>query len=218
MIANQVFDARVHGIQFWGNWQWEAKECADLLFAHNHVRNGGGGAIWGTGARRVVMTGNIVDGASDVGLDLEWCDDSVITGNTVRNCVNAGIALFFGCRNVTISGNTILNDHPISEEEAGKDWWVRSGIWLTPPNRETYKQDHGHRNVTIVANTIDCADGARRDMWIGSEARNVVISDNAVAGRGILYGGHHAVHPQRLAEVAQPVRLHDRPTPDEPKF
>jgi hypothetical protein len=70
-LNNTVINARVHGIQFWGNWKFESKMMHDLLIANNYVKNGGGGAIWGTGATRVILTGNIVDGAHDVGLDLE---------------------------------------------------------------------------------------------------------------------------------------------------
>jgi len=78
-----------------------------------------GSCIWGTGAKRVVMNGNIADGAADVALDLEWCDDSVITGNTVRNFRNAGISLFYSCERIAITGNTVLNDWvPAKEEQA----------------------------------------------------------------------------------------------------
>jgi parallel beta-helix repeat protein len=218
VLGNTVIDARVHGIQFWGNWKWSSKEIQDLIIANNYVKNGGGGPIWGTGATRVIITGNVIDGAHDVGLDLEWCDDSVISGNTVRNCQNAGISLFFMCKRVAITGNTVINDNEITAEEAKKSWYVRSGIWLTPPNRETFKQDTGHEDISIVGNVIRSAKGARRGMWIGAEVKNVTIESNVISGPGILYGGHHAVQPVQLAEVKQPIVLDDKPTPDEPKF
>ena len=218
VLGNTVVDARLHGIQFWGNWQWQTLASEDLIFANNYVKNGGGVAIWGAGGRRVVMSGNIVDGANDVGLDLEWCQDSVITGNSVRNCENGGISLFYACKRITISGNTVANDREIRDPEA--TWFVRAGIWLTPPNRETYKDDHGHEDVTIVGNTIFSAPAKapRRGMWIGAEARNILIQGNAISGPGIFYGGHHKVTPQALAPVAQPVTLTDVPTPDKPAF
>ncbi|MBN2296270.1 MAG: right-handed parallel beta-helix repeat-containing protein [Pirellulales bacterium] len=180
VLGNTVVDARIHGIQFWGNWKFERKDSSDLIFANNYVKNGGSGAIWGTGATRIVMSGNIVDGAEDVGLDLEWCEDSVITGNTVRNCKNAGISLFFSCQRISITGNTVINDHAIADEDAKKDWWVRSGIWLTYPNRGTFKNDNGHRDVTIVGNTIWSAEGRRRAMWIGRESKNITIDKNTI--------------------------------------
>lgn len=238
VLGNSVVNARVHGIQFWGNWRWESIQSEDLLFAHNYVKDGGGGPIWGAGARRVVMTGNIVDGARDVGLDLEWCEDSVITGNTVRRCRNAGISLFYACKRVSITGNTVVNDAVPTEEEQAKivavrdgdlpeaeevrrlPWYVRSGIWLTPPNREEFKGDGGHEQITIVGNTVhSAADGwPRRDVWIGSEAKNVRIEGNALSGSGILYGGHHKVYPQALVPVEQPAVLDAKPTADAPRF
>ena len=218
ILNNTVIDARVHGIQFWGNWKHEQKVTRDLIIANNYVKNGGGGAIWGTGATRVVMTGNIVDGAHDVGLDLEWCDDSVISGNTVRNCQNAGISLFYMCTRVSITGNTVVNDNEITEDEAKKEWYVRSGIWLTSPNREKFKGDTGHEDISIVGNVIRSAEGVRRGMWIGSEVKNVQIESNVISGPGVFYGGHHAVNPLRLAELTQPILLDDEPTPDKPKF
>ena len=68
---NTVRNAKVHGIQFWGNWQFEKMDSADLVFSDNYIFNGGAGAIWGTGAKRVIMADNIIDGASDIGLDLD---------------------------------------------------------------------------------------------------------------------------------------------------
>ena len=218
ILNNTVIDARVHGIQFWGNWKHEQKVIRDLIIANNYVRNGGGGAIWGTGATRVIMTGNIIDGAHDVGLDLEWCDDSVITGNTVRNCQNAGISLFYMCKRVAIIGNTIINDNQITEDEAKKEWYVRSGIWLTSPNRETFKGDTGHEDICITGNVIRSAKGARRGIWIGSEVKNVKIESNLILGAGVFYGGHHAVNPMQLTEFTQPILFNNEPTPDKPKF
>jgi parallel beta-helix repeat protein len=193
VLDNTVVEARIHGIQFWGNWRWETQAISDVTITGNYLKNAGGGPIWGTGATRVVLANNIVDGAKDVGLDLEWCSDSVITGNTARNCANAGISLFFACRRISITGNTVMNDAPIADPKAS--WWVRSGIWLTYPNTETFKGDAGHRDVTIVGNTIYCAPGERRAMWIGSGSENITIADNTLHGGEIWQGGAHKVDP-----------------------
>ena len=216
---NRVINTRRHGIQFWGNWEWKNKAMADIVLVGNYVKNGGGGPIWGTGATRVVMANNVIDGAEDIGLDLEWCDDSVITGNTVRNCRNAGIALLYACKRISITGNTVHNDRAIEGKES---WWVRSGIQLSYPNRKVYNDDRGHEGVTIVGNTIHCAPGERRGVWVGSEVKNVRISDNVITGgkhtQPIKYGGHHNVSPLRIETLTQPLTLHNRSTPDKPKF
>lgn len=182
----RVSDTAKHGIQFWGNWQWERMGCEDLTITDNYVKNGGEGAIFCTGAKRVIVANNVVDGAKDVGIDLEWCVDSTISGNTVRNCENACISLFFACERVSITGNTVINDRPITNPKA--NWWARAGIWLTNPNQDVFKVDHGHRDITIVGNTIHCAEGDRRAMWIGVESENVTITGNTLRG-GLIWRG-----------------------------
>ncbi|HWB53669.1 MAG TPA: right-handed parallel beta-helix repeat-containing protein [Tepidisphaeraceae bacterium] len=195
---NTVIDAKIHGVEFWGNWHWKQQVADNLLFSGNTVLNGGNCCIWGSGGRHVIISNNFVDGAKDIGLDLEWCSDSVISSNIARRCRNAGIALFFACRNVAITGNSVANDAAISAKDAKADWWVRSGIWLTYPNRKTFGSDHGHENITIVGNAITCAPGHRRAIWVGSEVRNVVIASNAIVGGQVWFGGHDGEHPMRL--------------------
>jgi parallel beta-helix repeat protein len=207
---NIIVDARLHGIEIWGcertgkrpAMKWLGQRSEDVIVTGNYVKNGGDGAIWGTSIVRAVFANNIVDGANDVGLDLEWSRDSVITGNSVRNCKNGGVALFFSCENISITSNTIINDYPIIGKDRDAVWWARSGIWLTYPNRNDFPEEPGHRNITIVGNTIHCAPGERRAIWIGSESRNVTIGSNTISGGGkILGGGIHAVHPMRLFEL-----------------
>jgi hypothetical protein len=189
ILNNSIVNARHSAIRWWGNVSFNQKLTSDLTISGNYVRNTGhgenisdysGAAISGTGAVRVVMANNIIDGAMDVGLDLEWCDDSVISANTVRNCHNAGIALFFGCKRVSITGNTVLNDYSYAQPPSG--FWVRSGIWLAPRSPKEYAADQGHRDVTVVGNTIFCAEGERRSLWISPESSGVTIGQNAISG------------------------------------
>ncbi|MHB0999101.1 MAG: right-handed parallel beta-helix repeat-containing protein [Armatimonadota bacterium] len=184
---NTVINAKVHGIQFWGNWNWEAKQSDNLIITGNYVKDGGGGAIWGAGARNVVVSNNIVDGATDVGIDLEWCDDSVISGNVVSNAENGCISLFFACRGVSITGNTVNNNRKITDPKPG--WYARAGIWLTYPNRESFKGDNGHRDITIAGNTITGGEGDRRAIWVGAESDNVILGNNTINGSAIWSGG-----------------------------
>ena len=169
---NVVEDIGQHGIQFWGNWKFELMDCKDLVFARNIVRNVAGGGIWGTGGVRIVMNDNVVDGAGDICLDYEWCRDSTIVGNTVRNGNNAGISLFFSCHNVNISGNTVV----ITDGKVGR----RDGIWLTGTNKLKFKGDTGHRTVAIVGNAIR-AEGKdkRHGIFIGSGS-NIHAADNVL--------------------------------------
>ena len=194
VAGNRLREMRNHGIQFWGQSNFTSMHCEDLIFANNYVFRGGSGAIWGTGARRVVMSGNIVDGAKDVGLDLEWCYDCTITGNTTKNCWNAGIALFLSCQNISISGNSIF----IDDGQEGR----RDGIWLTGVNRGLYRKDFGHRQVSITGNTVRAEGKTRHGISIGSgydivcaanTMRNADVLDRT--GRAQLIGRHGPQQP-----------------------
>jgi len=203
---NSIRTARCSAIQFWGNEQWRTKGMSDIQILGNYVKDGGEG-VWGTGASRVIMANNIVDGSTDVGLDLEWCDDSVISGNTVRNCANAEISLFYSCKHIAITGNTCINDGPITDPKA--EWYVRSGIWLTYPNIENDPNDTGHQDVSIVGNTVFCAsDAPRRAIWIGSEADNITLASNTLDGGAIWKDGVNNVHPMVLHRIDDNTVVH----------
>ncbi len=190
-MQNTVLDSTKHGIQFWSQDKWRPQfRTRNLWFCNNYVKNApsGDGGIWGVGVIGVVMSGNIVECAKDVGLDLEWCEDSVITGNVVRDTENGGISLFFSCKNITISGNTIYNNR-VYEKEPGA-YWVRAGIWLTYRNTETFQNDTGHENITITGNTIVNSPGKRRAVWVGY-GKNVLIRGNHLLNGNVYHGGSH---------------------------
>ncbi|MBI4977227.1 MAG: right-handed parallel beta-helix repeat-containing protein [Spirochaetes bacterium] len=191
IVSNNVYDCTEHGIQFWGNWKFEQQKSSNITIIGNTVRNGGGGAIWGTGASNVLMAYNHVDGAKDVGLDLEWCSDSAIISNTARNTRNACASLFFRCSNVSIAYNDLTNDYPISEKEAAKTWWVRAGIWLTYPNTQKFKNDTGHDNIRIYSNRIIVAEGVRRGMWLGNTSKRIFLQGNTINNEAMKYGDAH---------------------------
>jgi hypothetical protein len=170
---NVVLDCTEHGIVFWGNWQWEQKLCADLLIEGNYCQDAGGGPIWGAGGVRVVTVGNVVVNATDVGIDYEFCEDGTIAGNMVTGAVNAGISLFYSCRNVAITGNSVV----VPDLAEG----VRAGVWLTDTNRAENPNDIGHRNITIVGNTIRAEGDQKRGILIGVDAEGVIYDANALS-------------------------------------
>lgn len=175
--GNFVENARDHGMQFWGNWNFEQKDASDLVFSGNVIRNVGGGGIWGTGGVRIVMSGNTVDGAGDICLDYEWCDDSSIIGNSVRGGTNAGISLFYGCANVTISGNTV-----VVTEGKGE----RHGIWLTDPDRPKFPKDLGHRFIAITGNTVRVEGPKRHGIYIGADSHDVMLWGNVLSNADVM--------------------------------
>ncbi len=190
-MQNTVLGSTRHGIQFWSqdNWKPEAR-TRNLWFCNNYVKNApsGDGGIWGVGVIGVVMSGNIIEGAKDVGLDLEWCENAVISGNVTSDTAYGGISLFFSCKNVTISGNTVYNNRVYDKDP--EDYWVRAGIWLTYPNVKTFKDDTGHENITIAGNTVINAPGKRRAVWIGC-GRNILIQGNNLVQGTVYHGGKH---------------------------
>ncbi len=200
IVGNTVRDCSEHGIVWWGHWVTpegeHVKMDQGLVVANNLLYNAGGGPIWGTGMSHititgnvvqgaddvgidcewcddVAITGNVVQGADDVGIDCEWCDDVAITGNSVRGAVNAGISLFFACRNVAIAGNSVV----VPDVDHGE----RCGIWLTGPNREALPQDHGHRQVAITGNTVVVEGVRARGIAVGRESRDVALTGNVLA-------------------------------------
>lgn len=178
---NTITNAEFHGIQFWGNWKWEKKVSENIIITGNIVKDGGEGAIWGTGAKNVIISNNIVNGANDVGIDLEWCDESIISSNTVSNAENGCISLFFSCKQISITGNTILNNREYSKPNID-GWYARAGIWLTYPNTKDFPNDTGHENITITGNIIKNITGTkRRGIWIGSnDCKNIALSNNII--------------------------------------
>jgi len=170
--GNAVRDCSEHGLMFWGNWQWEKMDCRRISFIGNRVIRGGAGAIWGTGCVGVVATGNIVEQCADVGIDLEWCEQGAISGNTVSGAANAGISLFYSCRDVAITGNTVV----IPDADKGE----RIGIWLTGTNTREFPGDQGHRDVTILGNVVRAEGRAGRGIAIPPEAREVLAQANVL--------------------------------------
>lgn len=194
VIGNRIMNMRTHGIQFWGQSAFTRMLCEDLLFANNYVYRGGSGAIWGTGARRVVMIGNTIDGAHDIGLDLEWCYDCTVIGNTTRDCQNAGIALFLSCKNIAISGNSIY----ITENLEGRC----DGIMLTGINRKLYRKDFGHRQISITGNTIYAEGKNKYGISIGS-GYDIVCAANIMHNADLIDQTSRALVLDTVAQDAE---------------
>jgi hypothetical protein len=185
--GNQIEDATNHGIMFWGSWKNDPLEkVTDVVFANNRLKNIGRGAIWGMGGRRIVMVGNVVDGAA-IGLDLEWCDDSVIMGNSVANCNNAGIALFAACSNVTIAGNSVVigDSSSVSRDDLSAASRY-DGIWLAP-RTPRYAFDEGHRIVSITGNSIRVeGDQPRHGLVISDGSSDITYQGNVMQNADIV--------------------------------
>jgi hypothetical protein len=95
-----------HGIQWWGD---EVNGyCENLTISNNVVRRVHGGGIWGNRGRNVTVTSNIAEVCGDVGVDFEHTFNSTATNNTVRDCKNHGLAVFFASENIKFLNNKVV--------------------------------------------------------------------------------------------------------------
>lgn len=97
-----------HGIQWWGDDSrgW----CKQIDIKKNFVRNVIGGGIWGNKGESISITGNSVTTCGDVGIDFESSRSSHATNNTVRNCKNYALAVFFSSKSILFAENKIYQD------------------------------------------------------------------------------------------------------------
>jgi parallel beta-helix repeat protein len=98
-------DNAQHGIQWWGDDKngW----CENLRITGNRVRRVNGGGIWGNRGRNVTVVNNIVETCGDVGVDFEHSSNCSATSNTVRDCKNYGLAIFYGSEQITFRNNNV---------------------------------------------------------------------------------------------------------------
>lgn len=178
-----VKNSSVHGIQFWNNDNG-VMVGGNHHYENNTVISSGGGGIWGTGASKVYMYDNKVDGCGDVGLDLEYCSGGIIKNNVVSRCKNAGISVFHGSDNILIADNVIFNNHPTVASSN-----VRAGIWITRIDRNI-SYDSGNKNIGITNNTIyNATDSANRrgiflPVYKDDIKYNYTVSGNKISGGG----------------------------------
>lgn len=115
-ITNNRITLYRHGVQFWGGNSNPAndgilantRKCGDLVITGNLVYDIGMGGIWGSMAENVAIEGNTVRTCGDVGIDVEGCFSVAIAGNTVKDGYNGCITLFFYNRDVSVTGNTMV--------------------------------------------------------------------------------------------------------------
>lgn len=95
-----------HGIQWWGDDV--NGYCENLVVKNNTVRKVQGGGIWGNKGKSVSVIGNSVRTCGDVGIDFENTFNSRAVNNTVENCKNYGLAVFFGSEDIMFANNKVI--------------------------------------------------------------------------------------------------------------
>ncbi len=191
---NTCINAESHGFQFWGGSHKNLEQnCRNIIFSNNRMFDAGGAPIWGAGGINITMEGNYVDGARDVGLDLEFCRNSKIINNFTRRTQNAGISLFYGCEDVVITNNVVWNDREDyygGHTEGDVGWaFYPTGILLTM--HSGVYANFKHSNVLIDNNIVLVwpGDNRRRGIWVGSAKENVEVKNNVVSDGDLWFCG-----------------------------
>lgn len=115
IISNNVTNhCGVAGILVWGldadvnrgkGFPGEPRWTGPVAISCNTGYKNIGSHIFCMGGRNVTVTGNSGMYSIDVGLDMEGCEDCIVSGNTMNNCVNGNYSQFLYQRNVTFIGN-----------------------------------------------------------------------------------------------------------------
>lgn len=95
----------MHGIQWWGDEV--NKYCENIWISGNRVRRVTGG-IWGNRGRNVIVSNNVTEICQDVGIDFEHSFSCSAIGNTVRDCKNYGLAVFYASERITFTKNRVF--------------------------------------------------------------------------------------------------------------
>lgn len=194
IVSNNILSNYDHGIQYWGGDSAKGDTYGGvkrITIAANKVQNVVGGAIWGSEGSRIFITGNIADNCGDVCLDAEASSEVTISGNTVQNAVNGGIATFFGSTGVIISSNTVIQEATY-QKPASHPNSSYAAVHIHGGNRPS---NHVTQNVQIFDNTLNVAgvswaittdQGALGDSTIRS---NVIASSSPSSAPIRILGG-----------------------------
>lgn len=147
----------MHGIQFWGGDSANESNLGieKLIISENNVKNVTGG-IWGSLGKEIIINNNIVENCSDVGIDFEGCDNSNANGNTVKNCTNSGLAVFYGGKNISFSANNVIQE-------------------INAPCVKMFGSTKMIKNIAITGNILNGHQGLYTDE---NSCENLLISNN----------------------------------------
>ena len=97
-IADNYVRECVNNIEWWGGNAGGDPNTplgvTHLTITGNVSLNATNG-IWGSRWAYVTVAGNTVEDMADIGIDFEGCLHCTASGNTVKNCVNGGVTVFY---------------------------------------------------------------------------------------------------------------------------
>lgn len=161
-----------HGIQYWGgdsnhmadgaitNTRW----AQDISILMNSVWDINQGGIWGSMGDRVRIKMNDVKDCGDVGIDVEGTFYASIIGNTVSNCANGCLTMFFYNKGIIFQGNNVYSNV--------------DGQYLFRIYNSSQSQNN--KDVTLKGNTFEYANTSGIGIIGGDNCETIIVEGNTI--------------------------------------
>lgn len=114
IVKDNIIRGYMHGIQFWGGDSnpsrdgdmKNARKCKGGTVVNNKVSDVAGG-IWGSMGENIQVKDCIVTDCTDVGIDFEGCSKCEADNNTVSDCHNGCLTIFFYNEDILFKENKV---------------------------------------------------------------------------------------------------------------
>lgn len=160
-----VKDSAHNGILGWGGGDTRPNVCNRCIFANNQVENCGEAAIFLNAHDYAIVKGNNVRDTVDMGINFEFCQHGVITGNVAQYNKFAGIALYNSSSYITITGNLSEGNIENASNQGGL------GIFLYG--------NSGQCNQNVVSGNV-VKGNHKHGIYLLGEANYNIIASNMV--------------------------------------
>lgn len=131
------------------------------------------GCIYATRSRFLDISHNVVTGGQDVGVDFEYCTQSVAEGNIVTDIFNGGLAAIFGSTYIKFTGNKVVYSRTKAARAASGATWTNTG-----PLMVLLRDDPQH--VELKGNDFTVTNGTLGKVELGGSSRFVEFNDNTL--------------------------------------
>jgi hypothetical protein len=133
--------------------------------------------------QNISITGCVVENCGDVGIDFEGCFDCSATGNSVYNATNGGLTIFFLNRNITFSGNSVV-------QPAERPCLRVYNSGLSADNKSLVVTGNTFRSETGIS-AVDCNSGPVESIVVvGNIFQNVRLAPSSNNSRYVTVSGN----------------------------
>lgn len=131
------------------------------------------GCIYATRSRFLDISHNVVTGGQDVGVDFEYCTQSVADSNIVTDIFNGGLAAIFGSTYIKFIGNKVLYTRTKAARVAAGATWANTG-----PLMVLLRDNPQH--VEMKGNDFTVTNGTLGKVELGGSSGFVEFNDNTL--------------------------------------